>query len=228
MPPPKPRWAKISDPLAHARQYSGGNYAVLSQWDLWGKSAAWYTTNAHFGTVDGVRYYNNCGPTAVTNLICMYRQKVLRQPCGLEEARAIYSRVAGIGVRELYFINSPSPLIRGTSDLRAGAYIRRCFSKVQGISPRVRMAPLTRKNALRSLDQGALLFLMLLGHPEYGSHHLVGYGYTMLQDRETGEKKLYLKISDGHNPAPRYLDAEDFRRHPAAYYDVRFPEENEV
>ena len=222
---PKPRWVKIQDPVAHAEAHSALRSPESTVRDTWGAPEACYTTTTHFGNIGGVRYYNNCGPTAVTNLICMYRQKYRGRKVDRETAGEIYDRVAKFGTSRLYFINSPSKVIHGTSDLRAGAYIRRCFSMIEGFVPKVRLFPLTEKNALRSLDQGALLYLMLLGHPEYGSHHLIGCGYTVLKDPATGDTKTYIKLCDGHNAAPRYLDTGDFRRRPGAFYEVQFPKE---
>ena len=222
---PKPRWPKISDPAAHAEAFSGVHAPQRAIRDAWGAPAACYTTTSHFGNVGGIRYYNNCGPTAVTNLICMYRQKYRGEAVGTEQARAIYNEVARFGTSHLYFINSPAPLIHGTSDLRAGSFIRESFRRVEGFRPQVRLRPLTEQAALQALDQGGLIYLMLLGHPEYGSHHLVACGYTVMTDPVSGQKKTYLKLCDGHNAAPRYLDSGDLRPTAGAFYDVRFSKE---
>ena len=62
---------KIADPLQDAQKQQPGSYVIRNAIDQWEPWAARYTTTAHFGRVEEIRYFNNCGPTALTNLLLM-------------------------------------------------------------------------------------------------------------------------------------------------------------
>ena len=215
---------RIADPVAHADGLGRGSFRVRREQDLWGAYASHYTTLGSFGQADGVRWYNNCGPTAVTNLLVTVRRKRAGDPALAMDARALYGRVARYAVRHLVYVNARRGPVKGTSDLRAGGYLRAMFRLCLGIRPGVLLCPATKTQLLRSLDRGCLLYLMLQRHPVYRNHHLVGYGYTVVENETTGETRTYLKVSDGHAAAPRYLDLEDFRGKLRFYYELSIPE----
>ena len=211
---------KIADPLQDAQKQQPGSYVIRNAIDQWEPWAARYTTTAHFGRVEEIRYFNNCGPTALTNLLLMAGKRFGQLAGDADRAKAVYHRVARFGVRHLYFINSRLRFAHGTSDLRAASYIRRMCRKLLGIRPRIRLHRVTRENVRRSLESGSLLYLMLWNHPAYQSHHLLAYGCEDLENTETGKLRTYLKVSDGHASAVRYLDLADIR---GLYWEVRFP-----
>ena len=225
LPRSRPKREKIADPAAHADRYGTGPFRPVREVDLWGGSARHYTTVKHFGLVDGVRWYNNCGPTAVTNLLAMYRERTEPGTDDLRRARALYAGTARFGTRRLYFINSRNRFLRGTSDLRAGSYLRRMFVRAAGVRPAVLLRRATEEDLRRALDRGSLLYLLLHRHPEYGNHHTAVYGYTVLRSETTGEERVYLKMSDGHAAAPRYLDLADLKGRLRFFYEIRFPPE---
>lgn len=214
---------KIADPIAHANRRGTGPYAPVRERDCWGEYAPHYTAVSRFGQVDGVRWYNNCGPTALTNLLVMARRRY-PLPGGPDSDQALYARIARYGVRHLIYVNREKGPVRGTSDLRAGTWLRRMFRQLLGIRPAVRFRRASREALLSSLDRGALLYLMLRRHPAYKDHHLVGYGYVVLESASTGQTRTYLKVSDGHNPQTRYLDLEDYRGRLRFYYEITFPD----
>ena len=210
----------ISAPLLDAQKQQPGNYEIRNVIDQWEPWAARYTTTAHFGRVEEIRYFNNCGPTALTNLLLMAGQRFGKLGGDADRARNIYHQVARFGVRHLYFINSRLRLAHGTSDLRAVSYIRRMCRKLLGIRPRIRLRRVTRKNVRYSLSSGSLLYLMLWHHPVYHSHHLLAYGCEDVENTETGVMRTYLKVSDGHANDVRFLDLADIR---GLYWEVQFP-----
>ena len=222
LPGKRPKHEKISDPAAYAARDGKGAFQVTAQWNPWGDAAAHYTTTSHFGQTGRTKWHNNCGPTAVSNLLCMYRAKYLGQKSGTELARAMYADTARYGTSRLYFINSTSPF-HGTSDFRAGGFILHSFQRLLGVTPKIRPRRLTPENAIASLEAGAALYLMLLHHPEYGSHHLIGYGMKKLERPSTGEVRYFLQVADGHAAMPRYLDMADFEKTLSIYYEVIFP-----
>ena len=219
----RPKQEKISDPLAHA-QRSGLHASEVQTRGSWERYACHFTTTAHFGEVNGIYWYNNCGPTALTNLLCMYIARKEGVPCGLDTAKKLYGRVAQYGTRHLFFINSENRLFHGTSDIRARTYIKRICRQVLGVTPKIALRRITVPNVRKSIEDGALLYLMLWEHPEYGSHHMLGYGMTSLRDNSTAGARYYIKAADAHSPKPRYLDLEDFENVLAFYYEVQFPE----
>ena len=212
---------KIEDPIQDAQRILPGHYVRCAEIDQWEPWAARYTTTTHFGQVEEIRYFNNCGPTALTNLICMVQRRYQGRDCDLDAARSIYHRVARFGVRHLYFINSTARFAHGTSDLRAASYIRRMCRRVFGKRPRIRLHRFTEEHLRRSLETGSLLYLMLWNHPAYQSHHLLAYGLEQVEHTETGTVRTYLKVCDGHSAAVRYLDLADMR---GLYWEVRFLE----
>ena len=213
---------KISDPILDAQKRQPGSYELRNVIDLWEPWAARYTTGAHFGRVEEIRYFNNCGPTALTNLLLMVEKRFSRtdSDTDIDRARNIYHRVARFGIRHLYFINSRLRFAHGTSDFRAASYIRRMCRRFLGIRPWTRLRRVTRENVRCSLEAGALLYLMLWNHPAYQSHHLLAYGCEDAENTDTGELRTYLKVSDGHSSDVRYLDISDIR---GLYWEVRFP-----
>ena len=214
---------RIADPVRDAAAKEPGTYVPQNEIDQWEPWAARFTTTAHFGNVEQIRYYNNCGPTALTNLVCMAMGRFRQTDCGLDDARQLYHRIARFGVRHLYFINSGLRFAHGTSDLRAASYIRRICKRLRGVRPRVRLHLFTRDQVRRSLNSGALLYLMLWNHPVYRSHHLLCYGCEDVVNTETGSLRTYLKVSDGHVNQTRYLDLKEVR---GLYWEVRFEKEN--
>lgn len=214
---------KITDPVAHANRRGGGPFRLQKEVDRWGAWAPHYTTLTRFGQVDGVRWYNNCGPTAVTNLLVMARRRFRDLPPDPQGDRAIYAKVARYGARRLIYVNLEKGPFRGTSDLRAGTYLRRMFSRFAGLRPTVRIRRASGTSLQASLDRGALLYLVLRRHPAYRNHHLAGYGYAIVESEVTGEKRIYWKVSDGHASSPRYLAPEDCRRSLWVYYEITFP-----
>lgn len=213
---------KIADPAAHADRLGGGPYVLWRERDLWGDLAPHYTTLSRFGQAGGVSWYNNCGPTAVTNLLVMVRRRAGISGT-LRGDQDLYARVARYGVRHLFYINARRGPFHGTSDLRAGTYLRRMFRRLAGVSPAITCRRATEANLRRSLDRGGLLYLVLRHHPAYRDHHLVGYGYTEVRSETTGAVRTYLKVSDGHAPAPRYLDLAACRTTLWFYYEVLPP-----
>lgn len=47
---------------------------------------------------------------------------------------------------------------------------------------------------------------MVNNHSTYGDHHMVCYAYTRLISETTGLYKTYLKVADGWDTRPKYVD----------------------
>lgn len=219
----RPKREKIDDPLRFGEIDGSGQYHLVQERSFWAPWVCCHTTG-QFSQVAGIRYYNNCGPTALTNLVCMYRARFLLRKDNLADAREIYGYTAPYGSHHLFYVNRNNRFLHGSSDIRCGRYIRKIFRKLLDVRPKIRLSRMTAKNIRSTIDRKGLLYLMLWGHPEYGSHHLIGHGYRILRS-ETGQDKTFLAISDGHNASIRYLDMDDFRNCLAFYREIVFPKD---
>ena len=224
-----------------AEERYGGAFVrkkTVSPWETWISRC----TTGQFSGLDG-GYHRHCGPTAITNLILTLnrRYRYFDDPVPAE----VFSAVSKIGQKKkIYWNTDILGHFGGTYDMFTELYIRACL-KYYGIPVSSRngadrygssdIRPVTIRwsgfpaeiQFIRALDAGKLLYLQLHHHPCYGSHHLLCYGYTIVQSiRETDEEKengagpvrkesgagpvrrqreIYLILADGWNRQPRYL-----------------------
>ena len=162
--PEEYRRTKIQDPAALAEKTWGGSWELLPgshQWDPW----ACHFTTRDFSQVAGIAYHNNCGPTAVTNLVCMARRRLLgAEVPASEAARQLYHQTARYGVRHLFFINSENRFLHGSSDLRAGSWVRRMARRQLDLRPKLRLRRISDRALRQSLDRGALAYQIGRAH----------------------------------------------------------------
>ena len=147
-------------------------------------------TTGRFAKLDR-SYRRHCGPTAILNLV--YTLASVEGRTIGETPEAAFRHIARIGGKRLIYLNADfMKLFGGTSDILAPLFIRSVL-KAYGISGyKVRGPfPATAERICRELDKGAVLYLEVHGHPVYGSHHMLCYGY------ELKEGKLMLRVADG-------------------------------
>lgn len=209
----------ITDPFDHANNNYSGPFESYDYVNLWENYALFYTTG-DFKTVNGVTYNNHCGPTAITNLMCMYQYKYRGIKNGLDAAKTIFNYVAQYGINNAYYNNSSS-IFGGTTDTGAAAYIRNVFSNYLGVTTSTQLRDVTYSNFRNTFEYGRLMYLMLHSHEEYGNHHVAGYAYTRLRSQTTGWFKTYLKVCDGWGHGGRYIDVASISDD-SAYYEVSF------
>ncbi len=209
--------AVIEDPFKHANANYTGPFVCNDYVNRWEKYATFYTTT-DFSKVNGTKYYNHCGPTAITNLICMYQHKYNGKKYNLDDAKTVFDYVAKYGIKKGHYHNSSS--LGGTVDTSAGAYIRNVFSNYLGVKAVTLLYEVKYTNFKSSLSNGRLMYIMLLGHSTYGNHHIVGYAYTRLRSTTTGWYKTYLKVCDGWGER-RYIDLATVSSS-SSYYEVSF------
>ena len=198
----------ITDPLTHAQEQTGKPWSVLKSCTQWESFGVFETTSA-FAELDG-GYKRHCGPTAITNLLLtMEKKEPFRTRKRLRAAR-VFSRIAKLGKNRLYYINAD--LLRfygGTFNIATKAYVKRAGTLYHRSDLTVKGPyPAWRKFLMPSLDKGNILYTELVLHPLYGNHHLLTYGYRLLQ-AEDGKQRLYLLCADGWNTQPKYLFERD-------------------
>lgn len=206
----------IDDPYSHASTYYGGTFVhndSLNNWDTPANPLSFLLTN-DFTNVDGVTYYGNCGPTAITNMLRMYGNKYSVSAITSKSNKELYKTVAQTGINGLFYVNSASEneSIGGTADSTANTYVAACFDKY-GVT--ITSGPVAKSlsydNVKSSLRTFKFLYLMTSPGGKYKWHHFVGYGYYRLKksgSNDSSAYKTYLKIADGHSRSPRFLDIQ--------------------
>ncbi|MDO4622772.1 MAG: hypothetical protein Q4B22_07445 [Eubacteriales bacterium] len=208
----KPQTAVINDPAADAEKKLGQPVSVLRECDLWKENAS-YCTTGQFRDLGTKGFKRHCGPTAVTNAVRAIRSRYGYGDRGMQPEED-FLKVARIGTRSLIYHNTDLlHRFGGTYDSLSGIFVRLCFWRF-GIPRTVKIrqkVAFTKDFWIRSLEKGSLLYLHLLRHSCYSSHHVICYGYAEVESEDHLYKKLYLKIADGWIRQPRYLDADDIR-----------------
>ena len=210
----------ITNPFTHANANYAGPFKCHDYVNKWENYVLFYRTS-DFNTVNNVSYNNHCGPTAITNLMCMYQYKYRGIKNESDAAKTMFNYVAQYGIRNLYYNNSDSKYFGGTSDTGAGPYIRGAFSSYLGVSTTTLLYEVKYNNFRNSFANDAVMYLILHKHETYENHHLVGYAYTRLQSTTTGWYKTYLKVCDGWGKNGRYIDLASVSDD-SAYYEVNF------
>ena len=231
----------VMDPVRDAEERFGISFERKRTVSYWQEEISFCTTG-QFARLDS-GYRRHCGPTAITNLILTLNRRngYLDDPVPAE----VFSAVSEIGQkRKIYWNTDILGHFGGTYDILTEWYLRASL-KYFGI-PAARRGGRGEAAAsgagavpirwygfpaaiqfIRALDAGKLLFLQLHHHPCYGSHHLLCYGYTIVQssrntdeEREVGSgsyrkenenspagrrREIYLLLADGWNRRPRYL-----------------------
>ena len=157
--------------------------------DTWRQEAYSFTTG-QFAKLDR-SYRRHCGPTAITSLLYTLAQREGRPI--QEKPEAVFTKIARMGGKRLMYLNADLfKRFGGTSDLLAPFLITACLRAYGLRGYKVRGPFLaTGKRICRELDRGAILYMEMHGHPVYGSHHLLCYGYRFK------DGKLMLRTADG-------------------------------
>lgn len=200
----------IADPAAHAQLRYGKDFHVVRTSGAWEKYETFRCTH-DFAEMDG-GYKRHCGPTAMVNLLEALENRDQTGDRSVRKApRAAFRQIAAIGLKKHYYINAdlPGGLFGGTFNPALRAYLRASLVRFHRTGVRItRAKPAWRRFLTDATDRGSLLYLALVFHPLYGNHHVIGYG-TVLLEASDGTRRLYVRVADGWNAAPRYLAASD-------------------
>ena len=202
----------IADPAAHARLRYGKNFRVVRTSGAWEKYETFRCTRDFEGMDGG--YRRHCGPTAMVNLLETLENRDRSGDRSVRKApQAAFRQIAAIGLKKHYYINADllGGLFGGTFNPVLRTYLRASLARFHRAGVRVmRAKPAWRRFLADAADRGSLLYLVLVFHPLYGNHHVIGYGTTLLEAPD-GTRKLYVRVADGWNAAPHYLAADDLR-----------------
>lgn len=167
----------------------------------------------------------HCGPTAVTNVILTLRAGrpdragAARTEKDRAEQERIFHICAKTGMEMLAYWNMDLfGRFGGTSNLLTIPYLRLCLLRTG--TRGVRIGPIQKFSpgrAARSLQKGALLYMILHRHPRYGNHHAVVCGGFL-------SGGLYLLTEDGWSPQMQTIPAGDFRG--SWYFEVEYKQDS--
>lgn len=183
----------IDDPFTWAKYYYGGTFSAV-EWKNAFESSCAFETVYDFDQINGVRYYNHCGPTAITNMIELvgkfrnYSPVTSKKPADIFLAIAIIGKVGG-------FYDNYNNDNGGTSVNTSADYIREAF-KAFGITVSISSGTPTYSRVKTAIDGYQPIYLETLGHTHYKNHSVMGYAYTSIRN-ESGKTVNFLKIADG-------------------------------
>lgn len=204
----------IINPHQHASATYGGTFTTREWYNEWGEYIDG-TYDIFYITKQGlhlnpIRYYMNCAPTAITNIIKSYEKRYPTK-CELpENMNDIFVRVAEYGLTHgieidnqfIYYYNSKYGSSRNTIPY----YVYDCLN-LYNIPSNVMGRYITEFDQLkRHLEEGCLLVLETINHDLYKNHMVMCFAYTRLQSETTGNFKTYLKVADGVSILARYID----------------------
>lgn len=188
----------IEDPYEWADTYYDGPFVYS------GESINEFENYCHFRRTSNFSgYYNNCAPTAITNLIEMLGEYHSYSKIENDTYQKIYKNVATYGINEGYYVNDEKNGTTYWSTLNE--YIEGAFD-LYDLTATVTSKTATLNNIKTELTNHRPFYLTLYSHPEYGNHGVTGYAYTRLISETTGYYLSFLKIADGWASYGRYLD----------------------
>lgn len=204
----------ITDPIKYAKNVYSGSWWSNNYSNPWSA----YTWPISVMS-DFPGYEQNCGPTAITNMIRFFGLKSGHSRI-MEKGtmKEIYDEV--INANDDYYINKSNG---GTFTEKANGFIRDSFNNF-GLSVRTfGLYDVNYQNTVNALGStNRLMYINLTkktSHP-YGDHAVVGYAYTRLMNSK-GDGRAFIKIADGHSSDGRYVEIDSIAPG-ATYWEVNF------
>ena len=195
--------AVITDPVVWAERYYGGQFSAV-EWKNAFQNYCKFCTTDDFEIANSIRFYNHCGPTAITNLILIvgnYRNYAPVKNAGEEN---IFVDVAMYGISKGYFINSSGSIVSGTSKDTVNQYIDGAFDLFD-ISVSVSSMSVTYENVKNAINGYRPFYLSVTNNSIYGNHGMAGYAYTVMEN-QYNDRISFVKVADGWGGSDgRYL-----------------------
>lgn len=200
----------ITDPYEHAQNvYNAYDWVEYESADHWSSYANYADMDMFVATL------NDCGPTAIVNIVKMYGNKYNRSNIKNESDYDVFDTALEVNTEHFnktgtwYYDTASGGL--GTDNDTANRFIMDVFDKYGvsvNVSTRILASYERIKNTLDSTNR--LMYLMLEGHKVYSDHVVVGFAYLRLYSDDLYAYKSYLKVADGHNDdGARYIDIGD-------------------
>lgn len=200
----------ITDPYEHAQNvYNAYDWVEYESADHWSSYANYADMDMFVATL------NDCGPTAIVNIVKMYGNKYNRSNIKNESDYDVFDTVLEVNTEHfnetgIWYFN-PASGGTGTQNGSANHFIMDVFDKY-GVSVNVSAKPFASYANIKStLDStNKLAYLMIGAHSVYRDHVVVGFAYLRLYSDDLYAYKSYLKVADGYNgDGPRYIDIGD-------------------
>lgn len=230
--------AVIMDPVKHAGEKYHTDYFVAESCFPWHRYASFCTTEQFSSLAGGfVRHCGPTAMTNLIltlrsgeGILCPpHREKEtdVSVPPEVFSTENVFLKTAAIGKKLLAYWNIDFlHFYGGTSNVLAEYYLAACL-RAFGFSCRtmnyfgnrkltadqilhvVRRVPANPATMQKELKQGRILYLILHHHRCYGDHHLLCYGYQVLENAAGTRRILYFLCADGWSSTPRFLAASE-------------------
>lgn len=186
----------IDDPYEYADSKYDGPFVHDESKNKFEKYCNYWTTK-DYATGE------NCGPTAITNLLRMVGEYQDNKNVTSKTDSEIYQDVVEIGIQNSYYSGN-----EGTYRATSAQYVQVCFNDY-GMNATVKNKSVSYDAAKTEIDNDRLFYLSLWKHDNYGTHAVACFAYARLKSSSTGYYKSFLKIADGWVHSGRYLDMSD-------------------
>lgn len=193
----------ITDPFIHAENLYGGSWTAYTWENHWED----YT---HFAkTSDFSGYDEHCGIVANINLLRMYANKYGLPAISSLSDQTLFSRNIQINDENggEYFDNGS-----GTNKDVMDDFVKKFFASYNVSITISSMLSYNFGSITNSLSKPYQLLYMALsgadgenGNP-YADHGVIAYAYTQLKRTNLADYRTYVKLVDGSNSGPRYLE----------------------
>lgn len=202
----KSRTASVNDvivnPVGHANAIYGGSFKYDLRIDYWTNYMDYETTGMF------TEYDNDCGPTAITNLMAACRNRYPSQSGSIPSNNStLFKQIASYGVSNGYYSSN------------GGTHINTAYNYILGVCSNYGINPYSKfqvANNCTDVDEyefpfqyNAIFYVSVLKHPIYEDHSVIAYGLSELSNG-SGVKKNYFHIADGWGVSPRYLEINSF------------------
>lgn len=188
----------IDDPFEYANENYAGPFEHDESNPYFNNICTYWTTS------DYPLGEENCGPTAITNLLRMVGEIKNNAYVKSKSDAEIYTDVVSIGTNNGYY-----DVDEGTYRSSLNQYLRVCFANYGMSSTVSSYTGVTYERAKTEIDNHRPFYISLINHTNYGNHGVAALAYTRLQSSSTGYYKSFVKIADGWLSDGRYLDIAD-------------------
>lgn len=184
----------INSPEVYLKNCTGRNFHKVSGFEAKG---VFSLLQKEYENPSG-KPYPNCTPAALVNAMGFYRDRWPQIP---EEPREIYRLLR----RHVCLLRTAVPGIGGYPAFLNAVLVRRLW-RLLGIDAWPCIYPFPSAKTLRGLlDRKKAPLVLSIWSSVYLGHSVVLLGWELWGDGQT--KRLFWRIQDGWQRAPRYLDA---------------------
>lgn len=207
----------ISNVFTYAHNVYGGTWKSTDDWKNY-----WESYVKNIATMyDFANYSEHCGPVAITNLIKMYGAKHNISSITSKSNKQIFDKVIEAN-NSFYVPIYYNNIYGGTTDSEANQLIEKSFSMFGVNIQTYGLYKANLSNVRNAVGTSNRLMYLCLNYGKlYGHHAVAAYAYCKIQN-ESGDLRAFIKICDGKNYAPRYVDISTTSAND--YWEVYLPQ----